>query len=62
MRRRKIPNVTLLNEYTGVMDGLGKTKLEDPVCTTFQQILDLQTQDVIKMAPPRIPVLMRVFG
>jgi hypothetical protein len=42
--------VTLANENTSVVDGLGKTELEDlSLETTFQEILNLKTQDVIEL-------------
>jgi hypothetical protein len=45
-----IPNVTLLDQNTGVMDGLGKTELVDTsLKTTLQEILNLQSQHVIEL-------------
>jgi hypothetical protein len=42
--------VTLANENTSVVDRLGKTELEDlGLETTFQEIFNLETQDVIEL-------------
>jgi len=42
--------VTLTDQDTGVVDGLGKTELEDlGLEATLQEILDLQGQDVIQL-------------
>ena len=44
-----LPDVTLANEDTGVVDGLGETELIDASLeTTLQEILNLQGQDVIE--------------
>jgi len=43
-------DVTLTDEDTSVVDGLGKTELEDlGLETTFQEVLNLETQDVIEL-------------
>jgi hypothetical protein len=43
-------DVTLADENTSVVDGLGKTKLEDlSLETTFQEIFNLETQDIIEL-------------
>lgn len=43
-------DVTLADQDTGVVDGLGKTKLPDTgLETTLQEILDLEGQDVIQL-------------
>jgi hypothetical protein len=43
-------DVTLTDEDTSVVDGLGKTELEDlSLETTLQEIFDLKTQDVIEL-------------
>lgn len=43
-------DVALLNEDTGVVDGLGETELVDAsLKTTLQEILNLQGQDVIEL-------------
>jgi hypothetical protein len=43
-------DVTLTDKDTSVVDGLGKTELEDlSLETTFQEILNLKTQDVIEL-------------
>jgi hypothetical protein len=54
--RRNVDNlltnadVTLTDQDASVMDGLGKTQLEDlGLETTLQEILNLETQDVIKL-------------
>lgn len=42
--------MSLLDEDTGVVDGLGKTELVDTgLETTLQKVLDLQGQDVIEL-------------
>jgi len=42
--------VTLTDEDTGVVDGLGKTKLVDAsLQATLQEVLDLQGKDVIEL-------------
>ena len=42
--------MSLLDEDTGVVDGLGKTELVDTSLeTTLQEVLDLQGQDVIEL-------------
>ena len=44
-----LPNVTLTNEHTSVVDGLGQAALEDlSLETTLQEVLDLQGQHVIE--------------
>ena len=44
-----IPDVSLLDEDTGVVDGLGKTESVDAgLETALQEILDLEGQDVIE--------------
>ena len=43
-------DVTLTDEDTGVVDGLGKTKLVDAsLQATLQEVLDLQGKDVIEL-------------
>jgi hypothetical protein len=43
-------DVTLTDEDTSVVDGFGKTELEDlSLETTLQEIFDLKTQDVIEL-------------
>lgn len=43
-------DVTLLDEDTGVVDGLGETKLVDTgLETTLKEILDLEGKDVIEL-------------
>ena len=50
MRGPCIPDVTLTDEDTGVVDGLGKTKLVDASLeTTLQEVLDLKGKDVIEL-------------
>lgn len=45
-----LPDVTLADEDTGVVDGLGKTELVDAgLETTLQEILNLEGQDVIEL-------------
>jgi hypothetical protein len=45
-----IPDVTLADQDTGVVDGLGETELVDTgLETTLQEILNLQGQDVIEL-------------
>lgn len=42
--------MSLTDQDTGVVDGLGKSKLEDlGLQTPFQEILNLETKDVIKL-------------
>ena len=44
-----VPDVTLADEDTGVVDGLGETELVDTgLETTLQEILNLQSQHVIE--------------
>lgn len=44
------PDVALLDQDTGVVDGLGETELVDAgLQATLQEILDLEGQDVIKL-------------
>lgn len=46
----RIPDVTLLDQDTGVVDGLGETKLVDTgLQTALQEVLNLQGQDVIEL-------------
>lgn len=41
--RRNVPDVTLADQNTGMVDGLGKTELVDTgLETTLQEILNLQ--------------------
>ena len=48
--RAHIPDVTLTDQNTGVVDRLGETKLVDAsLQTTLQEVLDLQGQDVIEL-------------
>lgn len=43
-------DVTLADQDTGVVDGLGKTKLVDlGLETAFQKVLDAESQDVIEL-------------
>ena len=50
LRGRYIPDVTLTDEDTGVVDGLGKTELVDAsLQATLQEVLDLQGKDVIEL-------------
>lgn len=45
-----LPDVALLDEDTGVVDGLGETELVDTgLETTLQEILDLQGKYVIEL-------------
>ena len=45
-----VPHVTLLDQDTGVVDGLGQTELVDASLeTTLQEILNLQGQHVIEL-------------
>lgn len=45
-----IPDVTLTDQDTGVVDRLGETELVDAsLQTTLQEVLDLQGQDVIEL-------------
>ena len=45
-----IPDVTLLDQNTGMVDRLGKTELVDTgLETALQEVLDLQGQDVIEL-------------
>ncbi|KAL3703925.1 hypothetical protein TMatcc_009615 [Talaromyces marneffei ATCC 18224] len=45
-----VPDVTLADQDTGVVDGLGETELVDTgLETTLQEILNLQGQDVIEL-------------
>lgn len=42
-------NVTLADQYAGVVNRLGKTKLEYlSLETTFQKVLNLESQNVVK--------------
>lgn len=44
-----VPDVSLADQDTGVVDGLGKAALEDlGLEATLQEVLDLQGQDVIQ--------------
>ena len=44
------PDVPLPDQDTGMVDGLGKTQLEDlGLETTFQEIFNLKSQDVIEL-------------
>ena len=46
----RIPDVTLLDQDTGVVDGLGKAELVDTgLQTTLQEVLDTEGQDVIEL-------------
>ena len=46
----RIPDVTLLDQDTGVVDGLGKTELVDAsLKTTLQEVLNAEGQDVIEL-------------
>jgi hypothetical protein len=48
--RANLPDMSLLDENTGVVDGLGETELVDAgLQTTLQEILDLEGQDVIEL-------------
>jgi hypothetical protein len=45
-----VPDVTLADQNTSVVDGLGKTELVDTgLQTALQEILDLEGQDVIEL-------------
>jgi hypothetical protein len=45
-----IPDVTLADEDTGVVDGLGETELVDAgLEAALQEVLDLEGQDVIEL-------------
>lgn len=45
-----LPNVPLANKDTGMVDALGKSKLEDlSLQPPLQEIFNLQTQDVIQL-------------
>lgn len=45
-----IPNVALLDQDTGVVNGLGKTELVDAsLQTALQEVFDLEGQDVIEL-------------
>lgn len=50
LSKRYLPDVTLTDQHTSVMDGLGQSKLEH-LClqTTLQEILNLQTEHVIEL-------------
>lgn len=50
LSRAHIPDVTLTDQDTSVVDGLGETKLVDAsLQTTLQEVLNLQGQDVIEL-------------
>jgi hypothetical protein len=50
MEKKNIPDMSLTNENTSVVNGLCKTKLVDAsLKTTFQEIFDLESQDVIEL-------------
>lgn len=45
-----LPNVSLTDQYTCMMDGLGQSKLEHlRLEATLQEILNLQTQHIIEL-------------
>lgn len=45
-----LPDVTLLDEHTSVVNGLGETELVDAgLETALQEVLDLQGQHVIEL-------------
>lgn len=47
------PDVSLLNQNTGMMDRLGQTQLEHlGLQAAFQEVLGLETQHVIKLHAP----------
>lgn len=47
---KTIPDVTLSDQDTSVVDGLGKTELVDTgLETALQEVLDVQGQDVIEL-------------
>lgn len=48
-----VPDVSLLDEHTGVVDGLGQTQLEHlSLQPALQEVLGLQTQHVIELHAP----------
>lgn len=50
-----LPDVPLANKDTGMVDALGKSKLEDlSLQPPLQEVLNLQTQDVIELHFPLI--------
>ena len=50
MQSKAIPDVTLLDQDTSVVDGLSETELVDTgLQTTLQEVLDVQGQDVIEL-------------
>lgn len=45
-----LPDVTLADQDTGVVEGLGQSQLEDlGLQATLQEVLDLQAQHVIEL-------------
>lgn len=45
-----VPDVTLADQHTGMVDGLGQAQLEDlGLQAPLQEILNLQAQDVIQL-------------
>lgn len=45
-----VPDVTLADQHSGMVDGLGQAQLEDlGLQAPLQEILDLQAQDVIQL-------------
>lgn len=49
-RSRNLPNVSLADKNTGMVNALGKSELEDlSLQPPLQEILNLQTQDVIEL-------------
>ena len=50
MQSKAIPDVTLLDQDTSVVDRLGETELVDTgLETALQEVLDVQGQDVIEL-------------
>ena len=49
-RMSQVPDVTLADEDTGVVDGLGKTEFVDTgLEAALQEVLDLEGKDVIEL-------------
>lgn len=45
-----LPDVTLTDQHTSVMEGLGESQLEDlGLQATLQEVLDLQAEHVIEL-------------
>lgn len=49
-KERVIPDVSVSDQNTSVVDGLGQTNLEDlGLKSALKEILDLKTKDVIEL-------------